>query len=122
MSRPIYLAIYSNGAKPAYWATWIPTRGEESIGKILHVTGNPATGFFLEFKRNYDFRTETRTYQKFILAELKDQYVTDVPGTEESKDTTARDRLESEATVVIPPGRSANPFDPQVRPQVSADR
>lgn len=85
------------------------------MGKVLHVTGNPATGFFLEFKRHYDIKTETRSYQTFVLAEVNDKYVADTPGTEESKDTTARDRLESEATVVTPPGRSANPFDPAVR-------
>lgn len=33
---------------------------------------------------------------------------------EPTEDTIARDRLESAATVVQPPGRSANPFDPSV--------
>ncbi|KAF2864680.1 hypothetical protein BDV95DRAFT_655704 [Massariosphaeria phaeospora] len=111
MARTIYLAVFANGSKPAHWAIWIPTSGGEFVGKLLHVTGNPATGFFLEFKRNYDLRTTTRGYQIVTLAQARDQDVTDTPGAL-SKDTTARDRFESTATVVRPPGRSANSFNP----------
>jgi hypothetical protein len=114
MARTIHLAVFSNGTKPAHWAIWIPTTGEEKVGKVLHVTGNPATGYFLEFKRDYNFDTETRRYRIIALAQVHDQCVTDTPGTE-VVDTTARDRLESAATVVTPPGRSANPFDAGVR-------
>ncbi|EED17215.1 conserved hypothetical protein [Talaromyces stipitatus ATCC 10500] len=44
---------------------------------------------------------------------LNEQYIADTVGNERaSADTTARDRLESVATTVQPPGRSPNPFDP----------
>lgn len=114
MARSISLIVFSNGTKPAHWAIWIPTAGQQDIGKLLHVTGNPATGFFLEFKRNYDLRTTRRGYRIVALAQVNDQYVTDTPNVH-GVDTTARDRLESMATRVTPPGRSANPFDPAVR-------
>lgn len=113
MARTIFLIVFSNGTKPAHWAIWIPTAGQQDLGKLLHVTGNPATGFFLEFKRNYDLSATARTYQILSLAQVHDQYVADTPNAQ-GVDTTARDRLESTATVVAPPGRSANPFDPAV--------
>ncbi|KAG5291459.1 hypothetical protein I7I48_03272 [Histoplasma ohiense] len=105
MARTIYLAIFSNGARPAHWAI---------LGKLIHVTGNTATGFFLEFKRNYDF-SHTHTRHEIIpLAEINDNLASTPPsgGAPVTNDTTARDQLESVATVVTPPGRSQNPFDP----------
>ncbi|KAH7380250.1 hypothetical protein DE146DRAFT_793487 [Phaeosphaeria sp. MPI-PUGE-AT-0046c] len=117
MTRTIHLAIFSNGSKPAHWSIWIPTAGQESMGKLIHVTGNPATGFFLEFKRNFD-RTHdidfTETEHQIIeLGQISDGYVKDlVPMAPQTRDTIARDRLESAATTVAPPGRSVNPFDP----------
>ncbi|PKY03734.1 hypothetical protein P168DRAFT_327777 [Aspergillus campestris IBT 28561] len=113
MSRTIYLAVFSNGPKPAHQAVFIPT-GDAATGKkgnIIHVTGNPATGFFLEFKRNYDFEFEDRKYQVVTLVQVNAQYIRDTVGNgEPSTDTIARDRLESVATVVSPPGPSPNPF------------
>ncbi|KAF2438885.1 hypothetical protein P171DRAFT_423329 [Karstenula rhodostoma CBS 690.94] len=111
MARTIYLAVFSNGSKPAHWAIWLPSPKNHEVGKLVHVTGNPATGFYLEFKRNYDFSTTYRGYRILALAQVNDQFVKDTTELE-GKDTTARDRLESTATVVPPPGRSANPFDP----------
>lgn len=55
MSRTIHLAIFSNGARPAHYAVFIPSGDAGKVGKLIHVTGTTATGFFLEFKRNYDF-------------------------------------------------------------------
>ncbi|KAF2461143.1 hypothetical protein BDY21DRAFT_273152, partial [Lineolata rhizophorae] len=77
MARTIYLADFSNGTKHAYWAIWIPTKGEQYVGKLLHATGNPATRFFLEFKSNYDFRTTRRGYQILALTQVHDRYVAD---------------------------------------------
>lgn len=54
MSRTMYLILFSNGARPAHYSVFVPTGDTGTKGKIIHVTGNPATGFFLEFKRNYD--------------------------------------------------------------------
>lgn len=88
----------------------------EQVGKIIHVTGNPATGFFLEFKRNYSFATTQQKYQLIPLAQVNDSLIADTVGNGQlSEDIIARDRLESAATVVPPPGRSPNPFDPRVR-------
>jgi hypothetical protein len=113
MARSIYLAIFTNKAKPAHWAIFVPTGGQGLKGKLIHVTGNPATGFFLEFKRNYDFLLTKRAHQIIELGQIHDQLIADAADTLPlTVDTTARDRLESTATVVTPPGRSQNPFDP----------
>ncbi|KAE8386915.1 hypothetical protein BDV23DRAFT_133270 [Aspergillus alliaceus] len=113
MTRTIYLAIFSNGARPAHFAVFVPTGDSGKVGKLIHVTGTPATGFFLEFKRNYDLSVTQRKHQIVPLAQVNDQYVADTVGNgQTSADTTARDRLESVATMVTPPGRSPNPFDP----------
>lgn len=52
-------------------------------------------------------------YQILTLATVDDRLAKDT-NDEPTEDTIARDRLESAATVVQPPGRSANPFDPSV--------
>ena len=115
MPRTIYLAVFSNGPRPAHFAIFIPTGDTGQAGKIIHVTGTTATGFFLEFKRNYNFEFEERKYQIFTLARVSDKYVADIiDNGKESKDTIARDRLESVATTALPPTRSPNPFDPSV--------
>ncbi|KAF2690335.1 hypothetical protein K458DRAFT_413135 [Lentithecium fluviatile CBS 122367] len=112
MARVIYLAVFTNRTKPANWSIWIPTRGQGSKGKMINVTGNPATGFYLQFKRNYDFDFTKTKHQIIELGQIHDQYVTDLdPALPSTVDTTARDRLESVATTVPPPPKSANPFD-----------
>jgi hypothetical protein len=86
---------------------------EDQKGKLIHVTSNTATGFFLEFKRNYDFRQTRIVHQTIQLGHFQDQFVADAAETLPlTADTTARDRLESTATVVAYPARSPNPFDP----------
>jgi hypothetical protein len=113
MTRTVHLVVFGNGPRPAHFAIFIPNGDAGLIGKTIHVTGNPAAGFFLQFKRNYNLK-ETQRYHEIIpLAQVDDRYIKDTPG-DESLDTTARDRLESVATVVPPPGRSPNPFDPSV--------
>ena len=83
---------------------------------MIHVTGTTATGFWLEFKRNYDLERTDRRHQLIPLAEIDERYVTNTVGNGDATvDTTTRDRLESAATVVQPPGRSPKPFDPSVR-------
>ncbi|GIK07223.1 hypothetical protein Aspvir_002880 [Aspergillus viridinutans] len=114
MPRTVYLAVLGNVARPAHFAIFIPTGNAGLIGKLIHVTGNPAQGFFLQFKRNYNFEETKRKHQIIPLAQVDDRYIKDTPG-DESLDTTARDWLESVATVVPPPGPSPNPFDPSAR-------
>lgn len=115
MSRPIKLAVFSNGAKPAHWGLFVPDTDNPLIGKIIHVTGNPAIGFFLEFKRGYNFTITRRKFEIIDLAVVKSSAVSNAPNPGGgSADTIARDQLESFATTVQPPGRSPNPFDHQV--------
>lgn len=77
MVRSIYLAVFSNGARPAHYSVFVPTGNiEGTTGKVAHVVGNPATGFFLEFKRNYDLKSEERKYQLIPLVQVDEKYVT----------------------------------------------
>lgn len=115
MARTIHLAIFSNGARPAHYAVFVPTGDAGKVGKLIHVTGTTATGFFREFKRNYDFSATQRKHHIIPLAQVDERSITDTVGNgQPAVDTTARDRLESVATIVQPPGRSPNPFDPSV--------
>ncbi|KAK2765225.1 hypothetical protein FQN54_008924 [Arachnomyces sp. PD_36] len=114
MPRTAYLAVFTNGKKPAHWALHFPTTNAQHMGKLIHVTGNPASGFFLEFKRSYDFDATERKYQLLSLAEVDENAVKDTPSLS-GADTTARDRWETTALDVPPPGRSPNPFDPSAR-------
>ncbi|KAJ5449758.1 uncharacterized protein N7458_006207 [Penicillium daleae] len=100
MTRTINISITSNGARPGHWAIFVPSADSSTMGKFIHLTGNPATGFFLEFKRNYDIKNTDGKDHIIPLAEV------------EERDTIARDRLESVANIVKPPPRSPNPFDP----------
>lgn len=115
MPRTIHLAIFSNGARPAHYAVFVPSGDAGKVGKLIHVTGTTATGFFREFKRNYDFSVTQRKHHIIPLAQVDERFITDTVGNgQPGVDTTARDRLESAATVILPPGRSLNPFDPSV--------
>lgn len=115
MTRTIHLAIFSNGPRPAHYSLFIPTGNAGPKGKIIHVTGNIALGFHHQFKRNYDFGDEERKYILLPLAEVDERYIRDSPvESPPSEDATARDRLESEALPVRPPGPNPRPFDPLV--------
>ncbi|KAJ5477843.1 hypothetical protein N7530_003352 [Penicillium desertorum] len=109
MPRTIYLAVLSRGTQPAHYAVYIPTGDTGDVGKLIHVTGNPAQGFFLEFRRNYDFEAPPT---KLPTDSPSASGRSDTVGNKEIGDTIARDRFESVATTVQPPGRSPNPFDP----------
>lgn len=118
MARTIYLAVFSNGGKPAHWAVFVPTGDTGTKGKLIHVEGTLATGFTLLFVRGYDFANE-QDYQIIHLAQVKDEYITDEKLPTDGKtttDTTCRDRLEMVALDVRVPGPSPNPFanDPNV--------
>ena len=56
---------------------YLPTDGQMAKGKLIHVVGNPATGFALEFKRNYDFEQTSRGFRHIPLAQVNDQHVRD---------------------------------------------
>ncbi|WEW58120.1 hypothetical protein PRK78_003587 [Emydomyces testavorans] len=80
------------------------------IGKVIHVTGTPFTGFGLEFKRNYNLASTGRGWKKYLLAIIDDKHVNikrandDDDGGKFSIDITPRDELEKQALRVDPPG------------------
>lgn len=105
----------SSGARRAHYAIFIPTGDAGEVGKLLHVTGNPATGYLLEFRRKYDFRGTYRKHHVEPLGQVFGRFITDTPGNgQASSDRTAQDDLESIALTVYPPGPRADPFDPLV--------
>ncbi|KAL2007593.1 hypothetical protein VTN00DRAFT_9031 [Thermoascus crustaceus] len=95
MPQTIYLAILSNGPRPAHWAIFIPIltptpsqqhqqehQQEQANlkrkGKVnQRITGNPATGFFLEFGRGYDFDAMRAPDELVPLAEVDERFVAD---------------------------------------------
>ncbi|KAL4925796.1 uncharacterized protein BDV17DRAFT_270953 [Aspergillus undulatus] len=73
MARTIYLAILSIGSQPAHQSVFIPRGNTGTKGKLIHVDGNPAYGFSLEFLRNFDFADFPTTYQILELGKVGDQ-------------------------------------------------
>jgi hypothetical protein len=114
MPRPIHLAIFSNSSRPAHHSIYIPSLTSPSLGKIIHVTGNPAVGFFLQFKRNYNISLDDRKYQLLELGMVDEKVVRDDKGGEEVVDTIARDRIEGVALGVEVPGKSSRLFGEDV--------
>lgn len=107
MTRDIYLIVYNSLLFPAHWTLWIPTKANPQIGKGIHVTGDAANGFQHEFKRNYDLSEEDRANRLFLLAQVDDRWVADVPGDGSfSVDTTPADDVETIALSVPAPGKS----------------
>jgi hypothetical protein len=107
MARDIYLIVYTSPLFPAHWTLWIPTEANPQIGKGIHATGDAANGFQHEFKRNYDLSEEDRAYRLFLLAQVNDRWVVDVPGDGLfSVDTIPVDGVERIALSVPAPGKS----------------
>jgi hypothetical protein len=115
MPRTIYLAVFSNGRRPAHWAIFVPNTEAGNVGKLIHVTGSPAAGFFLGFKREYDFGETHQQYRLIPLAAVEECFVA-TPKADAPKtiDDTPCDRLEMVAKIVDPPPSCSNPFDPSV--------
>jgi hypothetical protein len=81
-----------NTGRPAHWGIFIPTTGSATKGKMIHVVGNPATGFTLEFKRNYNIGQTTRAHELVELCQVADNLVNDaVSDGTPSADTIGRD-------------------------------
>jgi len=102
-----------NGGR-AHWAIFVPTIDSSTKGKVIQVTGNPFMGFTLEFKRNYDIENESRAHHMLPLALIDDKHIGDstIDGNGgSSTDSNARDKLESEAKKIVPPGFSMEPFN-----------
>lgn len=115
MPRTVHLALLPNDSRAAHFAVFIPTGDKGKVGKLIHVTKTTGTGFFVEFKRNYDFSVTKRKHQIITLAQFDDQYISDTVGNgQPSADTTAHDQLESVLTRVVPSDHNPDPFDPLV--------
>lgn len=107
MSRTVYLVIFNSPLFPAHWALWIPLTDNQSVGKLLHATGDAAAGFQVAFERNYDLGATTRRHQVLPLAQVSDQYVVDIKGDgSRSQDQIAYDYLEQVTLRIPPPTRS----------------
>ncbi|OJD16948.1 hypothetical protein AJ78_02930 [Emergomyces pasteurianus Ep9510] len=79
---------------------------------MIHVTGNAATGFHLEFRRNYNFSNTNTRHEIIPLAEINDNLASTSPNGSDlvTSDTTARDQLESIATVITPQAAAKTPL------------
>jgi hypothetical protein len=110
--RPIYVVSYSNPLFPAHWALWVPSYNAEtgeaqSVGKLIHVEGDPGNGFNHQFKRNYDMLKTSRTHLVQFISWTEASNIAD--GTDSGdivEDTTATDILEEWALRVAAPGPS----------------
>lgn len=81
------------------------------MGKLIHVTGSPKTGFSLEFKREYDFGETRRPYRIIPLAAVDERFIaTPRANALAETDNTAHDRLEMAALSVDPPPAVSNAF------------
>ncbi|KAF2118705.1 hypothetical protein BDV96DRAFT_642883 [Lophiotrema nucula] len=107
MPRTVCLVIFNSPLFPAHWGLWVPSTDQPSIGKLLHASGDAATGFEIAFERNYDLGATTRRHQVLQLAQVLDHYVVDVKGDgSRTKDQIAHDYLEEVALSVPAPARS----------------
>lgn len=105
--RKIYLIVYRSPLFPAHWSIWVPSLSNTDIGKRIQVTGDSAQGFEHEFVRNYNATGTKRQRSLFLLAEVDDKHVVDVPGDgTESIDTSAADDIERSALSIPAPGKS----------------
>ncbi|PCH36276.1 hypothetical protein WOLCODRAFT_82202 [Wolfiporia cocos MD-104 SS10] len=104
-TRAVYLMSYNSRVSPAHWAMWIPSVTRPSLGKVIHVTGDVATGFRHEFKRNYVPETTGRPHTFTLLARVPAEHIVDVLGDGRfSLDTTPVDAIERQALAVKAPG------------------
>ncbi|KAG5336320.1 hypothetical protein C0989_012168 [Termitomyces sp. Mn162] len=81
VKRDIFLIISPNPLFAAHWSIWIPSIPQaegEDLGKVLHVTGSPVTGFVHEVKRGYDMSTTRHAYSFIILGQIDSNLVVDV--------------------------------------------
>lgn len=110
MSHKIYLLKYPAPLRQrSHFAIWAPSAEDSSIGKIIQVLGTPFTGFSLDIQQGYHI---SKALPKPVVIELgvfNCQIVTETH-VGQLPDTTARDKLESVARSVAPPGPSRNPF------------
>jgi hypothetical protein len=117
MPRPIYLVVFNSPLFPAHWGLWIPHLSTKTpqTGTYLNATGDAATGFGIEFERNYELGADGRRHQLISLGDVADEHVTDAIGDGMwFIDQIARDRVEEVVLGVKPPGPSLVAADSKV--------
>lgn len=115
MAREIYLLVYPSRMFAAHWALWIPGVADPKVGKVIQVNGNPSTGFELEIKRQHNLESTTRPKEATLIAQVKDEYVVDVPKNTPD-DQGPIDAIEHHAFSVPAPGPSLNSTSAAVGP------
>jgi hypothetical protein len=144
-TREVYHVAFSNGWRNAHWAIFIPspdavplpvllstsdtatakfsvtdstTTSIPSTGHIIHVVGNKATGFTLEFKRNYSFLDEDRRFVITSLGSVSAKFIRERSydkGKRVVSDATPTDRMEMYATMIEAPGPAKDPWSPEAK-------
>lgn len=106
MVREISLLVYHSQLFPAHWGLWIPSAGNPTVGKVIHVTGDSFTGFGHELKRGYSTVNTDRKPGLFFLANVEDRHIVDTPVC--GVDTIAVDDIERIALATPAPAKSLN--------------
>lgn len=117
--RPVYLAKFrSSPNQRAHFAIYVPnadhaekdisSMSTHSLGTLIHVIGAPMTGFFHEFKRNYD-PTQSAFLQDIVrIASINSEHIRDPENSTLSKDNVAMGRLDFLALQLSAPRISQN--------------
>jgi hypothetical protein len=130
--------------KPArsQWGIFVPTGPGCCVGKIIHIVGSPADGYTVEFIRQYNLTSNSRTWRQWLLGMVDEHYIdgglivtgsldgtgnaaTPEPATTSpgagpataddfrvTKDSIPRDVLERIAIAISPPGPNASILAP----------
>lgn len=106
MPRNVELALFRNPSGTTHFALFMPEIGSNNIGKLIHITGDPHSGFHLGFRRGFDIDAEAklRDVHHIVIAEVEERLIRDVKG--QGDDTTAHDRFEMAALDIYVPGRN----------------
>ncbi|THH18703.1 hypothetical protein EW146_g2326 [Bondarzewia mesenterica] len=107
MTRTVYLAVFNSILFPAHWGLWIPTVEKPELGKMIQVNGDPLSGFQHDFERNCNIKDTKRTHTLFVLAEIEDRFVLDLPpNADNPQEPAAIDKIEQKAFAIPPPTKS----------------
>lgn len=106
MVRDISLLVYHSQLFPAHWGLWVPSAGNPTVGKVIHVTGDSFSGFGHELKRGYSTVNTDRKPDLFLLANVEDRHIVDTPVC--GVDTIAVDDIERIALATPAPVKSLN--------------
>ncbi|EZF71248.1 hypothetical protein H105_06514 [Trichophyton soudanense CBS 452.61] len=116
--RNLYLVtFYAPSDKWKHLAIFVFNTGDSKKGTLIHVIGNPPTGYALQFQRNYD-PTTNESFQRIILiGKISANHVADPKNSQLSNDKAPRGQLEIIASRIPPPtvGNYMAPFKGVIR-------